>query len=87
MKKINLKELADVDFDALLLEAQAKHKKLADAIKALGFDPASALATRKARDDWEDWRRANLDDRGIEMKSDAFTGRPVQLFVTVAGGR
>ena len=86
MKKINLKKLADIDFDALLAEAQAKHKKLADAIKAHDFDPTSA-GTQKASAEWEDWCRANLADRGIEMKLDAFTGKPVQLFVVVAGGR
>ena len=37
MKKINLKKLADIDFDALLAEAQAKHSSASSGTEMVIF--------------------------------------------------
>ena len=80
----SLDKIKDIDFDALLLAAKAKHKECLDACKAHEFDE-DQTEFRKAQAEWERWCRVNLNERGIRMTIDAASGEPRGLFVVVAG--
>lgn len=80
----NLNKFKDIDFDALLRTAKAKHKECLDTCKAHELDE-DKTEFRKAQAEWERWCRVNLNDRGIDMTIDAASGEPRGLFVVVAG--
>ena len=77
----NFKEMADIDFDAVLASAKTEHARMAEAVSAAQTLPD----IRDARDKWSAWTKTNLTDRGIRMTVDAVTGVPRGLFVFVAG--
>lgn len=83
----NLNKIKDIDFDALLRAAKAKHKKCLDTCKAKAHSlwEKDRIEFRKAQAEWERWCRVNLTDRGIDMTIDAASGEPRGLFIVVAG--
>lgn len=82
----NLDKIKDIDFDALLAAAKAKHKLTFETCKAHEFDHNPA-EFKKAQSEWKRWCKTNLTDRGIDMAIKADTGEPRSLFVVVAGSR
>ena len=82
----NIKEFSDIDFDALLIAAKAKHKIIIDKCNAHQFDQ-DPTEFKKTRAEWEQWCQINLTDRGIDMTENAYTGEPLSLSIVVAGSK
>lgn len=85
MNGFNKEKYGDVDFDALLAEAKAKHALMTSKVKECEGLCSRLTEMHDAQNDWHDWCRENLTDRGIHMTVDAGTGAPRGLFVMVAG--
>ena len=79
------KMVEKIDYDALLAEAKSKHALMANKVKECQYSESRLMEIRDAQDDWYDWCKKNLTDRGIRMTVNAGTGEPRGLFVVVAG--
>lgn len=75
----------DLDFDALLTEAKARHALMVSKVNECQYLESRLTEMHDAQNDWYDWCRKNLTDRGIRMTVKARTGEPRGLFVIVAG--
>ena len=78
-------ERASIDFDTLLTEAKARHADMTAKVRECAFSESRLTEMHDAQNDWFDWCRENLTDRGIKMTVKADTGEPRGLFVFVAG--
>jgi hypothetical protein len=76
---------APADFGALLAEAKARHAAMAAKVEECSLSGSRLTEMHDAQNDWFDWCRENLTDRGIRMTVKAGTGEPRGLFVFVAG--
>ena len=73
------------DFGALLAEAKAKHSLMTSKVNECQYSESRLTEMHDAQNDWHDWCKKNLTDRGIRMTVKADTGEPRGLFVVVAG--
>lgn len=85
MIKFNMKKHGDIDFDALLAAAKARHALMTSKVNECRYSESRLAEMRGAQNDWHDWCKKNLADRGIQMTVKADTGEPRGLFVVVAG--
>jgi len=88
------------DFDALLLAAKAKHRLYVDKIdeyrprplykidakngKLLGYPPDVQAKINEAREQWEQWVKTNIHDRGLDLWNDML-GVPCAITAVLAG--
>lgn len=86
-----------IDFDALLLAAKAKHEeyekvidecrplyKIGDGKMTLGYSPDVQAKINEAREQWEQWVKVNIHDRGLDLWNDML-GIPCAITVVLAG--
>ena len=85
MIKFDMKKHGGLDFEALLAAAKAKHALMVSKVNECKYSESRLTEMRDAQNDWHDWCRKNLTDRGIRMTVKADTGEPRGLFVVVAG--
>ena len=85
MIKFDMERYGDLDFDALLTAAKAKHALMTSKVNECQYSKSRLAEMRDAQNDWLDWCKKNLTDRGIRMTVKADTGEPRGLFVVVAG--
>lgn len=80
------------DYDALLLAAQAKHKMYLDEVNKYraSYDvekmeyPLDIRAKLDAAsDEWNNWVKRNITDRGIKLEDDALR-RPTAIIAVLA---
>ena len=86
------------DFDALLYLAQVKHEeyeKVIDECRPLykidvengmliGYPPNVQAKIDEAREQWAQWVKVNIYDRGLELCNDML-GRPIAISAILAG--
>ena len=58
---------------------------MVDKVKECQHSESRLAEMQDAQNDWRDWCKKNLTDRGIQMTIKADTGEPRGLFVVVAG--
>ena len=85
MIKFDMEKYGGMNFDALLAEAKAKHALMTSKVNECQYSESRLAEMHDAQNDWYDWCRNNLTDRGIRMTVNAYTGAPRGLFVLVAG--
>lgn len=85
MIKFDMEKYSGLDFDALLTAAKAKHALMTSKVNECKYSESRLTEMRGAQNDWYDWCKTNLTDRGINMTIEADTGAPRGLFVVVAG--
>lgn len=85
MIKFNIKKYDSLDFDALLTEAKAKHAAMISKVNECQYSESRLTEMHDAQNDWYDWCKKNLTDRGIQMTIKSDTGEPCGLFIVVAG--
>ena len=87
-----------IDFEALLLAAKAKHRQYVDKIdeyrplyridvkngKLLGYPPDIQAKINEAREQWEQWVKENIHDRGLDLWNDML-GVPCAITAVLAG--
>lgn len=87
-----------IDFDALLLAAKAKHEeyeKVVDECRPLykidvengmliGYPPDIQAKINEAREQWEQWVKTNIHDRGLDLWNDML-GVPCAITAVLAG--
>lgn len=86
-----------LDFDALLLAAKAKHQqyadkidecrphyKIGDGMMTLGYPPDIQAKINEAREQWEQWVKVNIHDRGLDLWNDML-GVPCAITAVLAG--
>lgn len=82
-----------IDFDALLLAAQAERKRYDDFVderrrfynvKTMSYPENIRLELDKSRNEWIGWVRKNITDRGLELYNDQL-GRPTAITAVLAG--
>lgn len=82
-----------IDFDALLLAAQAEKKFYDDFVnkrrrfydvKTMSYPENIRLELDKARNEWIYWVRKNITDRGLELYNDSL-GMPTAITAVLAG--
>ena len=83
--KFDMKKYGDLDFDALLTAAKSKYALMESKIDEYQYSESHSTEMRDAENDWLDWCKKNLTDRGIMMTMRADTGEPRGLYVVVAG--
>lgn len=64
----------NTNFEALFNEALAKWKIREDVLKPID-----------AKIKYQNWIKENITNRGITLKCDQFTGKPLSMSITVAG--
>jgi len=86
------------DFDALLYLAQVKHEEYEKVIDEcrphykidvengvpIGYPPDVRAKINEAREQWEQWVKTNIHDRGLELCSDML-GAPCAITAVLAG--
>ena len=86
------------DYEALLLEAQTarrKYNKLVDSYRPLfrvdiengqllGYPDDVKPVLNAAREQWEQWVKVNIHDRGLELWNDML-GNPIAITAVLAG--
>lgn len=85
MSKFDMKKYGDIDFDVLLATAKTKHVLMTSKVNECQYSESRLSEMHDAQNDWHDWCKKNLTDRGIQMTVKADTGEPLGLFVVVAG--
>ena len=85
MIKFDMEKYSSLNFDALLSEAKAKHALMTSKVNECQYSESRLTEMHDAQNDWYDWCRKKLTDRGIRMTVNTFTGEPRGLFVLVAG--
>ena len=73
-----------IDFEALLLAAKAKHRQYVDKIDEyrplykidvengmlIGYPPDVQAKINEAREQWDQWVKKNIHDRGLDLWND-----------------
>lgn len=85
MIKFDMERYGGLDFDALLTAAKAKYALMTSKVNECQYSESRLTEMHDAQNDWYDWCKKNLTDRGIRMTVKADTGEPRGLFVVVAG--
>ena len=87
-----------IDFDALLCLAQAKHEEYEKVVdecrplynidlengKLIGYPPDVQAKINEAREQWDQWVKENIHDRGLDLWNDML-GVPCAITAILAG--
>lgn len=87
-----------LDFDALLLAAKTKHEEYEKVIdecrplykidvengELIGYPPDVQAKINEAREQWDQWVKTNIHDRGLDLWNDML-GVPCAITAVLAG--
>lgn len=82
--KFDFEKSKDIDFQALLDLAKAKHANLVKETRELQYEPEAAAYLKGLQDDWLYWLEQNINENGLTMTSSQ-SGEPIAIYACLAG--